>query len=110
MTNHAKEICENETRIVTLEQKLGYQDEKFESLIQDNKEIKKDINDLVVAVTELSNTLKMREQDSRKLIELENEISELRAGIKTLKYILPMIFTVVTIVVSVAGVIVNILM
>lgn len=110
MTNHTKEICENETRIVTLEQKLEYQDEKFESLIQDNKEIKKDINDLVVAVTELSNTLKMREQDSRKLIELENEISELRAGIKTLKYILPMIFTVVTIVVSVAGVIVNILM
>lgn len=110
MTNHSKEICENESRIVTLEQKLEYQDERFESLIQDNKEIKQDINQLTIAVTELSNTLKIREDDSRKLTELENELSELRAAIRTLKYILPMIFTVITIVVSVAGVIINIIL
>ena len=110
MTNHTTEVCEQEPRLITIEQKLEYKDEKIEELIQDNKEIKKDINNLTIAVTELSNTLKIREDDSHKIAELETEVHELQATIRTLKYILPMLFTVITIVVSVAGVIVNILM
>lgn len=110
MTNHTKEICEQESRIINLETKLEYKDEKIDELIQDNKEIKKDINDLTIAVTELSNTLKIREEDSQKLDKVENELIEVKATIRTLKYILPILFTVVTILISAAGVIINILM
>ena len=93
-----------------MEANLEYKDEILEELRQDNKEIKKDINNLTIAVMELSNTLKIREDDSHKLMELETEVHELKATIRTLKYILPMLFTVITVVVSAAGVIIDIIM
>ena len=104
------EICTNEKRIITLEQQVQSKDEKIEELLQDNKEIKKDINQLTIAVTELANTLKLREDDSQKLDDVENEIIQMKAGMQTLKYILPIIFTIVTIMISAISIVIQILM
>lgn len=104
------EICSNESRIITLEQKVQSKDEKIEELLQDNKEIKKDINQLTVAVTELSNTLRIKEGDSQKLENVENEIIQMKAGMQTLKYILPIIFTIVTILISAISIVIQIMM
>lgn len=103
-------ICENERRIITLEQSVVYKDEKIEELIEDNKEIKKDINELTIAVTELASTLKIREEDSQKLENVENEIIQMKAGMQTLKYILPIIFTIVTIMISAISIVIQIVM
>lgn len=104
------EICTNEKRIITLEQQVQSKDEKIEELLQDNKEIKKDINKLTIAVTELANTLKIREEDSQKLENVENEIIQMKAGMQTLKYILPIIFTIVTIMISAISIVIQIVM
>lgn len=104
------EICTNEKRIITLEQQIKTKDEKIEEILQDNKEIKKDLNNLTIAVTELANTLKLREDDSQKLDDVENEIIQMKAGMQTLKYILPIIFTIVTIMISAISIVIQILM
>lgn len=104
------EICTNEKRIITLEQQVQSKDEKIEELLQDNKEIKKDLNKLTIAVTELANTLKIREEDSQKLENVENELIQMKAGMQTLKYILPIIFTIVTILISAISIVIQILM
>lgn len=104
------EICTNEKRIITLEQQIKTKDEKIEEILHDNKEIKKDLNNLTIAVTELANTLKLREDDSQKLDDVENEIIQMKAGMQTLKYILPIIFTIVTIMISAISIVIQILM
>ena len=104
------EICTNEKRILTLEQQIKSKDEKIEEILHDNKEIKKDLNNLTIAVTELANTLKIREEDSQKLDAVENEIIQIKAGMQTLKYILPIIFTIVTIMISAISIVIQILM
>ena len=104
------EICTNEKRILTLEQQIKSKDEKIEEILHDNKEIKKDLNNLTIAVTELANTLKLREDDSQKLDDVENEIIQMKAGMQTLKYILPIIFTIVTIMISAISIVIQILM
>lgn len=104
------EICTNEKRIITLEQQVQSKDEKIEELLQDNKEIKKDLNDLTIAVTELASTLRVREEDSQKLEHVENELIQMKAGMQTLKYILPIIFTIVTIMISAISIVIQILM
>ncbi|AMK16311.1 hypothetical protein [Methanobrevibacter olleyae] len=100
-------ICENEARIVKLEEKVSYKDEKMDSILQDNKEVKEDIKQLTVAVTELSNTLKIREEDSYKLDCVENKLIELTATMKTLKYILPLVFTIITIIISAISILIQ---
>lgn len=104
------EICTNEKRIITLEQQVQSKDEKIEELLQDNKEIKKDIGELTIAVTELASTLRIREEDSQKLENVENEIIQMKAGMQTLKYILPIIFTIVTIMISAISIVIQIVM
>lgn len=104
------EICTNEKRIITLEQQIKTKDEKIEEILHDNKEIKKDLNTLTIAVTELANTLKLREDDSQKLDDVENELIQMKAGMQTLKYILPIIFTIVTIMISAISIVIQILM
>ena len=104
------EICTNEKRILTLEQQIKSKDEKIEEILHDNKEIKKDLNNLTIAVTELANTLKIREEDSQKLDAVENELIQIKAGMQTLKYILPIIFTIVTIMISAISIVIQILM
>lgn len=104
------EICTNEKRIITLEQQIKTKDEKIEEILHDNKEIKKDLNNLTIAVTELANTLKIREEDSQKLEHVENELIQMKAGMQTLKYILPIIFTIVTILISAISIVIQILM
>lgn len=104
------EICTNEKRIITLEQQVQSKDERIEELLQDNKEIKKDINKLTIAVTELANTLRIREDDSQKLENVENEIIQMKAGMQTLKYILPFIFTIVTIIISAISIVIQLIM
>lgn len=104
------EICTNEKRIITLEQQIKTKDEKIEEILHDNKEIKKDLNNLTIAVTELANTLKIREEDSQKLEHVENELIQMKAGMQTLKYILPIIFTIVTIMISAISIVIQILM
>lgn len=99
-----QEVCTNEKRIITLEQQMEYKDQKMDEMLNDNKEIKSDLQKLTIAVTELSNTLRIREEDSRKLDKLENDLIELktqiRTDIKTLKFILPIIFTIITVIIS----------
>lgn len=75
--------CENETRIIQLENKLDYKEEKIEQLITDNKDIRKDINQLTISVTELTNTLRIREEDSRKIDQLEKDVSSLQSTLRT---------------------------
>ena len=97
MPTNAIKHCENEPRIIKLENRLDYKEEKIEQLIADNKEIRSDINKLTIAVTELSNTLKIREEDSQKLDKVENDLIDLKATVRTVKYILPLIYTFITI-------------
>ena len=104
------EICTNEKRIITLEQQVQSKDEKIEELLQDNKEIKKDINALTIAVTELASTLKIKEDDWQKIEDVENELIQMKAGMQTLKYILPIIFTIVTILISAISIVIQIMM
>lgn len=94
---HSENICENESRIISLETKMEYKEEKMENLLQDNKEIRKDLQKLTIAVTELSNTLKIHEEDSRRINELENELIKMKASMNTLKYLVPIAFTVINI-------------
>lgn len=75
--------CENETRIIQLENKMDYKEKNIEQLILDNKEIRKDINQLTISVTELTNTLRIREEDSRKIDELEKDVTSLKSSLRT---------------------------
>ena len=75
--------CENETRIIQLENKMDYKEKNIEQLILDNKEIRKDINQLTISVTELTNTLRIREEDSRKIDELEKDVASLKSSLRT---------------------------
>ena len=75
--------CENETRIIQLENKMDYKEKNIEQLISDNKEIRKDINQLTISVTELTNTLRIREEDSRKIDELEKDVTSLKSSLRT---------------------------
>ena len=75
--------CENETRIIQLENKMDYKEKNIEQLISDNKEIRKDINQLTISVTELTNTLRIREEDSRKIDELEKDVTSLKSSLKS---------------------------
>ena len=75
--------CENETRIIQLENKMDYKEKNIEQLILDNKDIRKDINQLTISVTELTNTLRIREEDSRKIDELEKDVASLKSSLRT---------------------------
>ena len=62
---------------------MDYKEKNIEQLILDNKEIRKDINQLTISVTELTNTLRIREEDSRKIDELEKDVASLKSSLRT---------------------------
>ena len=88
--------CENETRIIQLENKMDYKEKNIEQLILDNKEIRKDINQLTISVTELTNTLRIREEDSRKIDELEKDVASLKSSLRTGHALILIICTMLT--------------
>ena len=88
--------CENETRIIQLENKMDYKEKNIEQLILDNKEIRKDINQLTISVTELTNTLRIREEDSRKIDELEKDVTSLKSSLRTGHALILIICTMLT--------------
>lgn len=88
--------CENETRIIQLENKMDYKEKNIEQLISDNKEIRKDINQLTISVTELTNTLRIREEDSRKIDELEKDVTSLKSSLRTGHALILIICTMLT--------------
>ena len=88
--------CENETRIIQLENKMDYKEKNIEQLILDNKEIRKDINQLTISVTELTNTLRIREEDSRKIDELEKDVASLKSSLRTSHALILIICTMLT--------------
>ena len=90
--------CENEPRIIQLENRLDYKEEKIEQLIQDNRDIRKDINQLTISVTELTNTLKIREEDIRKIDQLEKDVERLQSTINTIIILLPILCSIVTLI------------
>ena len=94
MANHIP--CENETRIIQLENKLDYREDRIEQLIQDNKDIRKDINQLTISVTELTNTLRIREEDSRKIDELEKNVTRLESSLHTSQTLIIIICSLLT--------------
>lgn len=94
MANHIP--CENETRIIQLENKLDYREERIEQLIQDNKDIRKDINQLTISVTELTNTLRIREEDSRKIDALEKNVARLESSLHTSQALIIIICSLLT--------------
>lgn len=96
-TNTTPNICTNESRIIKLEEKVNYKDERIEQLIQDNYHIRKDINQLTISVTELSNTLKIREEDSNKIRQLEADVARLQSSLQTLQYLIPILCTILSI-------------
>ena len=88
--------CENETRIIQLENKMDYKEKNIEQLILDNKEIRNDINQLTISVTELTNTLRIREEDSRKIDELEKDVASLKSSLRTSHALILIICTMLT--------------
>lgn len=76
---------------------MEYKDERIEQLIKDNYHIRSDINQLTISVTELANTLKIREEDSKKIHKLENDVARLQSSLQTLQYIIPIICTILSI-------------
>ena len=88
--------CENETRIIQLENKMDYKEKNIEQLISDNKDIRKDINQLTISVTELTNTLRIREEDSRKIDELEKDVTSLKSSLRTGHALILIICTMLT--------------
>ena len=98
MPTNTLKHCENEPRIIQLENRLDYKEEKIEQLIQDNKDIRKDINQLTISVTELTNTLKIREEDIRKIDQLEKDVERLQSTINTIIILLPIICSIVSLI------------
>lgn len=82
---------------------MEYKDEKFDTLLQDNKEMRANINALTIAVTELSNTLKIREEDSRKLDHVENDVIKLQSTVTTLLWAVPVVCAIISIVINLYG-------
>ena len=89
-------ICTNEARIIKLEEKINYKDERIDQLIDDNYHIRKDINALTISVTELSNTLRIREEDTANVRKLEQDFARLESSWQTFKYIIPIICTLLS--------------
>ncbi len=104
MPTNTLKHCENEPRIIQLENRLDYKEEKIEQLIQDNKDIRKDINQLTISVTELTNTLKIREEDIRKIDQLEKDVERLQSTINTIIILLPIICSIVSLIFKIIGV------
>lgn len=75
---------------------MEYKDERIEQLIKDNYHIRSDINQLTISVTELANTLKIREEDSEKVRKLESDVARLQSSLQTLQYIIPIICTILS--------------
>lgn len=101
MPTNTSQHCKNEPRIIQLENRLDYKEEKIEQLIQDNKDIRKDINQLTISVTELTNTLKIREEDIRKIDQLEKDVERLQSTLNTIIILLPIICSIISLIMKI---------
>ena len=75
---------------------MNYREESIEQLLSDNRDIRKDINQLTISVTELTNTLRIREEDSRKVNKLEKDVARLESTLHTSHVIILIVCALMT--------------
>ncbi len=100
-TTHKSDYCQQEPRIAQIESAVNQDKDNISTLKGDYYHLREDIQELTKSVTELTTTLKIREEDTHKIDKLENKVIQLESRQTTILWGVPIVCTIITTIINI---------